>query len=251
MIRAEHIVKSFDGRVVLDDISAEFSPGITNLIIGQSGSGKTVLLKSLVGLHKIDSGSIYYDDVEFNRLPFKEMKAIREKVGMIFQGGALLDSSNVEENVRLPLDLFKSMPEDEKRDRVNFCLKRVNLGNVNRLYPAELSGGMIKRVAIARAIVLNPQYLFCDEPNSGLDPMTSVLIDNLIHEITQEYNITTVINTHDMNSVLEIGEHILFIYKGRKWWEGSKHDILDADNRELNDFVFASAMAKRAKKAGL
>ena len=251
MIRAEHIVKSFDGRVVLDDISAEFSPGITNLIIGQSGSGKTVLLKSLVGLHKIDSGSIYYDDVEFNRLPFKEMKAIREKVGMIFQGGALLDSSNVEENVRLPLDLFTSMPEDEKRDRVNFCLKRVNLGNVNRLHPAELSGGMIKRVAIARAIVLNPQYLFCDEPNSGLDPMTSVLIDNLIHEITQEYNITTVINTHDMNSVLEIGEHILFIYKGRKWWEGSKHDILDADNRELNDFVFASAMAKRAKKAGL
>ena len=251
MIRAEHIVKSFDGRVVLDDISTEFSPGITNLIIGQSGSGKTVLLKSLVGLHKIDSGSIYYNDVEFNRLPFKEMKAIREKVGMIFQGGALLDSSNVEENVRLPLDLFTSMPEDEKRDRVNFCLKRVNLGNVNRLYPAELSGGMIKRVAIARAIVLNPQYLFCDEPNSGLDPMTSVLIDNLIHEITQEYNITTVINTHDMNSVLEIGEHILFIYKGRKWWEGSKHDILDADNRELNDFVFASAMAKRAKKAGL
>ena len=251
MIRAEHIVKSFDGRIVLDDISAEFSPGITNLIIGQSGSGKTVLLKSLVGLHKIDSGSIYYDDVEFNRLPFKEMKAIREKVGMIFQGGALLDSSNVEENVRLPLDLFTSMPEDEKRDRVNFCLKRVNLSTVNRLYPAELSGGMIKRVAIARAIVLNPQYLFCDEPNSGLDPMTSVLIDNLIHEITQEYNITTVINTHDMNSVLEIGEHILFIYKGRKWWEGSKHDILDADNRELNDFVFASAMAKRAKKAGL
>ena len=233
MIRAEHIVKSFDGRIVLDDISAEFSPGITNLIIGQSGSGKTVLLKSLVGLHKIDSGSIYYDDVEFNRLPFKEMKAI------------------LEENVRLPLDLFTSMPEDEKRDRVNFCLKRVNLSNVNRLYPAELSGGMIKRVAIARAIVLNPQYLFCDEPNSGLDPMTSVLIDNLIHEITQEYNITTVINTHDMNSVLEIGEHILFIYKGRKWWEGSKHDILDADNRELNDFVFASAMAKRAKKAGL
>ena len=250
MIRAEHIVKSFDGRIVLDDISAEFSPGITNLIIGQSGSGKTVLLKSLVGLHKIDSGSIYYDDVEFNRLPFKEMKAIREKVGMIFQGGALLDSSNVEENVRLPLDLFTSMPEDEKRDRVNFCLKRVNLSTVNRLYPAELSGGMIKRVAIARAIVLNPQYLFCDEPNSGLDPMTSVLIDNLIHEITQEYGITTVINTHDMNSVLEIGEHILFIYKGRKWWEGSNHDILDADNRELNDFVFASALAKRAIKAG-
>ena len=249
MIRAEHIVKSFDGRIVLDDISAEFSPGITNLIIGQSGSGKTVLLKSLVGLHKIDSGSIYYDDVEFNRLPFKEMKAIREKVGMIFQGGALLDSSNVEENVRLPLDLFTSMPEDEKRDRVNFCLKRVNLSNVNRLYPAELSGGMIKRVAIARAIVLNPQYLFCDEPNSGLDPQTSIVIDNLIHEITREYGITTIINTHDMNSVMEIGEKIVYIHDGRKWWEGTKDDILHADNRELNDFVFASAMAKRAKLA--
>lgn len=249
MIRAEHIVKSFDGRIVLDDISAEFSPGITNLIIGQSGSGKTVLLKSLVGLHKIDSGSIYYDDVEFNRLPFKEMKAIREKVGMIFQGGALLDSSNVEENVRLPLDLFTSMPEDEKRDRVNFCLKRVNLSNVNRLYPAELSGGMIKRVAIARAIVLNPQYLFCDEPNSGLDPQTSIVIDNLIHEITREYNITTIINTHDMNSVMEIGEKIVYIHEGRKWWEGTKDDILHADNPELNDFVFASAMAKKAKLA--
>ena len=250
MIRAEHIVKSFDGRVVLDDISAEFSPGITNLIIGQSGSGKTVLLKSLVGLHKIDSGRIYYGDVCFSSLPFKELKAIREQVGMIFQGGALLDSSNVEENVRLPLDLFTSQSMEEKQERVNFCLKRVNLENVNRLYPAELSGGMIKRVAIARAIVLNPKYLFCDEPNSGLDPMTSVLIDNLIHEITQEYDITTIINTHDMNSVMEIGEPILFIYTGKKWWEGTNRDILDADNRELNEFVFASAMAKRAKKAG-
>ena len=225
MIRAEHIVKSFDGRVVLNDISADFAPGITNLIIGQSGSGKTVLLKSLVGLHKIDSGNIYYNDVCFNRLPFKERKAIREEVGMIFQGGALLDSSNVEENVRLPLDLFTTMSMSEKRDRVNFCLKRVNLGDV-----------------------LNPKYLFCDEPNSGLDPMTSVLIDNLIQEITQEYNITTIINTHDMNSVMEIGEHIIFIHQGQKWWEGTKHDILHADNRELNDFVFASAMAKRARE---
>ena len=248
MIRAEHIVKSFDGRVVLNDISADFAPGITNLIIGQSGSGKTVLLKSLVGLHKIDSGNIYYNDVCFNRLPFKERKAIREEVGMIFQGGALLDSSNVEENVRLPLDLFTTMSMSEKRDRVNFCLKRVNLGDVNHLYPAEISGGMIKRVAIARAIVLNPKYLFCDEPNSGLDPMTSVLIDNLIQELTQEYNITTIINTHDMNSVMEIGEHIIFIHQGQKWWEGTKHDILHADNRELNDFVFASAMAKRARE---
>lgn len=251
MIKAEHIVKSFDGRTVLDDISVEFDAGQTNLIIGRSGSGKTVLLKSLVGLHEVDSGTIYYDDVCFTDLDFKARKRIRKNVGMIFQGGALLDSSTVEENVKLPLDLFTTQSEREKLERVNFCLRRVRLENANRLYPAELSGGMIKRVAIARAIVMNPRYLFCDEPNSGLDPMTSVLIDNLIHEITQEYNITTVINTHDMNSVLEIGEHILFIYKGRKWWEGSKHDILDADNRELNDFVFASAMAKRAKKAGL
>ena len=247
MIRAEHIVKSFDGRVVLNDISATFHTGTTNLIIGQSGSGKTVLLKSLVGLHPIDSGSIYYDDVCFSQLGFREMKAIRREVGMLFQGGALLDSSNVEENVRLPLDLFTNQSLEEKRERVHFCLKRVNLENVDHLYPAELSGGMIKRVAIARAIVLNPKYLFCDEPNSGLDPMTSVVIDNLIKEITEEYNITTIINTHDMNSVLEIGEHVLFIYKGNKWWEGTKHDILHTDNRELNDFVFASTMAKRAK----
>ena len=249
MIEVKNVTKSFEDKTVLFDISTKFHEGKTNLIIGQSGSGKTVLLKSLVGLHKIDSGNIYYNDVCFNTLPFAQLKAIRKEVGMLFQGGALLDSSNVEENVRLPLDLFTDMPMDEKRDRVNFCLKRVNLGNVNHLYPAELSGGMIKRVAIARAIVLNPKYLFCDEPNSGLDPMTSVLIDNLIHEITQEYNITTIINTHDMNSVMEIGEHIIFIYKGEKWWEGTKHDILHTDNRELNDFVFASAMAKRAKAA--
>lgn len=251
MIRAEHIVKSFDGRVVLNDITATFEPGKTNLIIGQSGSGKTVLLKSLVGLHPIDSGVIYYNDICYSQLSFTERKAIRREVGMIFQGGALLDSSNVEENVRLPLDLFTRLSMAEKRERVNFCLERVNLRNVEHLYPAELSGGMIKRVAIARAIVLNPKYLFCDEPNSGLDPMTSVVIDNLIKEITEEYNITTIINTHDMNSVMEIGEHILYIYKGQKWWEGTKHDILHADNPELNDFVFASAMAKRAKLAKL
>jgi len=248
MIRAEHIVKSFDGRTVLDDVSVEFETGKTNLIIGRSGSGKTVLLKTLVGLHEPGSGDVWYDDVNFTQLGFRERKAIRKDIGMIFQGGALLDSSTVEENVKLPLDLFTQQSEAEKLERVNFCLQRVRLENANKRFPAELSGGMIKRVAIARAIVLNPRYLFCDEPNSGLDPQTSIVIDNLIHGITQEYGITTIINTHDMNSVMEIGEKIVYIYEGRKWWEGTKDDILHADNPELNDFVFASAMAKRARR---
>ncbi len=248
MIRAEHIVKSFDGRTVLDDVSVEFETGKTNLIIGRSGSGKTVLLKTLVGLHEPDSGDVWYDDVNFTQLGFRERKAIRKDIGMIFQGGALLDSSTVEENVKLPLDLFTQQSEAEKLERVNFCLQRVRLENANKRFPAELSGGMIKRVAIARAIVLNPRYLFCDEQNSGLDPQTSIVIDNLIHGITQEYGITTIINTHDMNSVMEIGEKIVYIYEGRKWWEGTKDDILHADNPELNDFVFASAMAKRARR---
>lgn len=247
MIKAEHITKSFDGRVVLNDVSATFEAGQTNLIIGKSGSGKTVLLKCLVGLHEVDSGCIWYDQVDFTHLGFKERKTIRRDIGMIFQGGALLDSSTVEENVKLPLDLFTDQSEKEKLERVNFCLQRVRLSNANHLYPAELSGGMIKRVAIARAIVMNPRYLFCDEPNSGLDPQTAIVIDNLIQEITQEYGITTIINTHDMNSVMEIGEKVIFIYQGRKWWEGTKKDILHTDNQELNDFVFASAMAKRAK----
>ncbi|MBQ8307802.1 MAG: ATP-binding cassette domain-containing protein [Alistipes sp.] len=247
MIKADHLIKTFDGRTVLKDISTTFETGKTNLIIGKSGSGKTVLLKSLVGLHDVDSGSVWYDDVNFSSLGFSERKAIRKDIGMIFQGGALLDSSTVEENIKLPLDLFTEQSEEEKLERVNFCLKRVNLEKANRLYPSELSGGMIKRTAIARAIVLNPRYLFCDEPNSGLDPQTSIVIDNLIREITEEYNITTIINTHDMNSVMEIGEKIVFIYEGHKWWEGSKEDILEADNRELSDFVFASAMAKRAR----
>lgn len=247
MIKTEHLTKSFDGKVVLDDISTTFQQGKTNLIIGQSGSGKTVLLKCLVGLHKVDRGNIYYDDTCFNMLGINDMRNIRQHVGMIFQGGALLDASTVEENVRLPLDFFTDMTMEEKECRVNACLNRVKLVNANNLYPAEISGGMIKRTAIARAMVMNPKYLFCDEPNSGLDPKTSVIIDNLIKDITEEYDMTTIINTHDMNSVMEIGDTIIYIYEGKKWWSGSKDDILHADNKELNEFVFASAMAKRAK----
>ena len=249
MIKGEHIYKSFDGRTILEDISVEFESGKTNLIIGRSGSGKTVLLKTLVGLHELDSGSIFYDGKNYTALSFVEKKLVRREVGMIFQGGALLDSSTVYENVRLPLDMFTDKSSAEKDKRVKECLARVELSHAGHLYPSELSGGMIKRAAIARAIVLNPKYLFCDEPNSGLDPQTSIVIDNLIHDITVEYNITTIINTHDMNSVMEIGDKIIYIHQGKKWWEGTKEDILHADNKELNDFVFASAMAKRAKKS--
>ena len=249
MIKGEHLYKSFDGRTILEDISVEFESGKTNLIIGRSGSGKTVLLKTLVGLHDPDSGNIFYDEKNYTALSFAERKLVRRELGMIFQGGALLDSSTVYENVRLPLDMFTDKSSAEKDRRVKECLERVELSHAGHLYPSELSGGMIKRAAIARAIVLNPKYLFCDEPNSGLDPQTSIVIDNLIHDITVEYNITTIINTHDMNSVMEIGEKIVFIYEGEKWWEGSKDDILHADNKELGDFVFASAMAKRARNA--
>ena len=248
MIKGEHIYKYFDGRTILEDISVEFESGKTNLIIGRSGSGKTVLLKTLVGLHEPDSGNIFYDGKNYTALSFADRKAVRREVGMIFQGGALLDSSTVYENVRLPLDMFTNKTSAEKDKRVKECLARVELSHAGHLYPSELSGGMIKRAAIARAIVLNPKYLFCDEPNSGLDPQTSIVIDNLIHDITVEYNITTIINTHDMNSVMEIGEKIVYIHQGKKWWEGTKEDILHADNKELNDFVFASAMAKRAKQ---
>lgn len=248
MIKGEHIYKSFDGRTILEDISVQFESGKTNLIIGRSGSGKTVLLKTLVGLHEPDSGNIFYDDKNYTALSFAERKLVRREVGMIFQGGALLDSSTVYENVRLPLDMFTNRTSAEKDKRVKECLARVELSHAGHLYPSELSGGMIKRAAIARAIVLNPKYLFCDEPNSGLDPQTSIVIDNLIHDITVEYNITTIINTHDMNSVMEIGEKIVYIHQGKKWWEGTKEEILHADNKELNDFVFASAMAKRAKQ---
>lgn len=247
MIKTVDLCKSFDGREVLSNINATFYPGKTNLIIGRSGSGKTVLLKSLVGLHKISSGQILYDKICFNKCSLIEMRQIRKEVGMIFQGGALLDASTVEENVRFPLDLFTDWSMEEKTERVNFCLERVSLVNSNHLFPSELSGGMVKRTAIARAIVMNPKYLFCDEPNSGLDPLTSVLIDNLIHEITQEYNITTIVNTHDMNSVMEIGDTVKFIYEGKLWWEGSSDDILASKNRELDEFVFASAMARKVK----
>jgi phospholipid/cholesterol/gamma-HCH transport system ATP-binding protein len=248
MIELRHVCKSFNGLPILKDISVTFHTGKTNLVIGASGSGKTVLLKSIIGLHEIDTGEILYDGREFTGLNFKEKKGIRKEIGMLFQGSALFDSSTVEENVRFPLDLFSEMTPEEKLERTNFCLQRVNIINKNHLYPAELSGGMKKRVAIARAIALNPKYLFCDEPNSGLDPQTAILIDNLISEITQEFNMTTVVNTHDMNSVMEIGDKVMFIFDGEKAWEGSKEDILKAENIHLNDFVFATNLAKRIKE---
>lgn len=248
MIRAINISKSFSDTLVLDNVSVTFEKGKTNLIIGQSGSGKTVLLKSIVGLHDVDEGEIWFDDRLYTSLSFKARKEIRKEIGMLFQGSALFDSSTVEENVKFPLDMFSEMTTREKLNRVNFCLERVNITNANRLYPSELSGGMKKRVAIARAIALNPRYLFCDEPNSGLDPQTGIVIDMLISEITKEYNITTVVNTHDMNSVMEIGEKVVFIYEGRKLWEGSNSEILETNCKELNDFVFATNLAKKLKQ---
>jgi len=249
MIRAENITKSFAGREVIRDISAVFEPGQTNLIIGKSGSGKTVFLKCLVGLLEVDEGKIFYNDVQFTGLDFKARKEIRKDMGMLFQGSALFDSMTVEENVRFPLDMFTGMSNEEKLERVNFCLDRVHIVNSNKLFPAELSGGMKKRVAIARAIALKPKYLFCDEPNSGLDPRTSIVIDELIREITVELNMTTIVNTHDMNSVMENGEKIIFIEEGEKCWEGNKNEILKSDCKMLNDFVFANALARQLKES--
>jgi phospholipid/cholesterol/gamma-HCH transport system ATP-binding protein len=247
MIEVKNLTKKFDDKIVLDDVSVIFEQGKTNLIIGQSGSGKTVLLKSIVGLHSVDQGEIWYGNRQYNALNFKQKKEIRKEIGMLFQGAALFDSSTVEENVMLPLDMFTDMNFSDKLDRVNFCLGRVNLTNVNSLYPSELSGGMKKRVAIARAIALNPKFLFCDEPNSGLDPQTGIVIDNLIKNITEEFNITTIVNTHDMNSVMEIGDKVVFIYEGKKIWEGSNNEILSTDCKELNDFVFATNLAKKLR----
>jgi len=248
MIEARHISLTFGENKVLDDISFQFEVGKTNLIIGQSGSGKTVLVKSLVGLLVPDEGEIMYDDRNFMAMGTRERRELRQEIGMLFQGGALFDSMTVEQHVMFPLNMFTNMTPAEKIDRVNFCLERVNLAGRNKLMPSELSGGMIKRVAIARAIALNPKYLFCDEPNSGLDPITSGVIDELIKEITEEFNTTTVINTHDMNSVLMIGENIAFIYKGRIGWSGTRHEILHTDNKELNEFIFATELTRRLKR---
>jgi phospholipid/cholesterol/gamma-HCH transport system ATP-binding protein len=251
MIRAENVVKSFNEQQVLKGINFTFEAGKTNLIIGRSGAGKTVLLKILVGLQMPTTGNIWYDDVNFTQLDKEGMRAIRMKIGMLFQGSALFDSLSVEKNVRFPLDMFTNLTNKEKLDRVNYCLERVNLQGSNKKFPSELSGGMQKRVGIARAIVLQPKYLFCDEPNSGLDPKTSIVIDELIKDITEENNITTIINTHDMNSVMEIGDNICFLHEGRLEWNGNRTEVLECDNEQLQSFIFASPFLQRLRKQAL
>ncbi len=248
MIEIKGINKTFGDRQVVKDVSFSFLQSKTNLIIGESGCGKTTIIKLMVGLHQIDSGEILYDGLNFPKLEANEKQEIRKQIGMLFQGGALFDSQTLEENVRFPLDMFTTLSKEEKLERVNFCLQRVKLEGKNDLYPAELSGGMKKRAALARAISNNPKYLFCDEPNSGLDPKTSIVIDELIKDITQEYNITTIIVTHDMNSVIQIGDNIMFVHKGENWWTGDKTQILDTNNKELFDFVFASEFMKATFK---
>lgn len=248
MIKITNIKKSFDDVTVLHGIDGEFKPGQTNLIIGTSGTGKSVLLKCMVGLVEPDEGEILYDGRDFIKANKNVRRDIRREIGMLFQGAALFDSKNVEKNVMFPLDMLTDMPKDEKLDKVNFALKRVGLENVNRKMPSEISGGMKKRVGIARAIVNNSRYLYCDEPNSGLDPQTAILIDHLISEITEEFNITTIVVTHDMNSVMEIGDHIIYMYKGKKYWEGSHQEILDANVKELEDFVYANKLMQAVKE---
>lgn len=249
MIEVRNLVKSFDGRDVLKGISMTFEEGKTNLIIGRSGSGKTVLLKNLIGLMRPTKGEILYDNRDLTKLSAHQMKALRQEMGMIFQGSALFDAMTVFENVYFPLDMFSTLSKGEKMKRAKSCLDRVNLADAGHLYPSEISGGMMKRAAIARAISLNPKYLFCDEPNSGLDPQTSLVIDELISDITKEYNITTIINTHDMNSVMNIGNKIFFIKEGNLEWEGTNKEILTTKNEALNDFVFASDLFKKVKAA--
>lgn len=240
MIRVEHVSKYFGDRLILDDIQTEFLPGKCNLIIGASGSGKSVLMKCMVGLLNPDQGAVTFDGRDFSKLEYDMKQEVRREIGMLFQGGALFDSLTVEQNVGFPLQMFSKLSKSEQKERVDFCLHKVNLEGKNTLFPSEISGGMKKRVGIARAIALNPKYLFCDEPNSGLDPVTSRVIDKLIEEITYEFGITTIINTHDMKTVFDMGESIIFIYKGKKWWEGTKNNLLSNNNPELQAFLEAS-----------
>lgn len=248
MIELVNITKRFGEHTVVENVSFKFYEGKTNLVIGESGSGKTTLLKVMVGLHKPNEGSVLYDGRDFTALDEKEKQTVRKEIGMLFQGGALFDSMTLEENVKFPLEMFTEMNDAEKLERVNFCLEKVQLVGKNALYPSELSGGMKKRAALARAIANSPNYLFCDEPNSGLDPKTSIVIDNLIRDITRELNMTTVIITHDMNSVMEIGENVMFIHKGKNWWTGTNDEVLNTNNKELYDFVFASEFIKKVYK---
>ena len=249
MIEVKNITKSFEGRTVLNDISAVFETGKTNLIIGRSGSGKTVLIKNIIGLMKPDSGEILYDGRDLTSMDKQELNMLRREMGMLFQGSALFDSMTVLENVMFPLNMFSKESYKDREKRAMFCLERVNLAEAEHLYPSEISGGMMKRAAIARAIALNPKYLFCDEPKSGLDPKPSLLIDDLIHDITTEYKMTTVINTHDMNSVMNIGENIIFIKEGVKEWQGTKDQVITSNNKALNDFIFASDLFRKVKEA--
>lgn len=248
MIEVKNITKSFEGRTVLNNISTVFEDGKTNLIIGRSGSGKTVMIKNIIGLMRPDSGQILYDGRDLTSMNKAELKSLRKEMGMLFQGSALFDSMTVLENVIFPLDMFSKDSSKERLKRAEFCLDRVNLSEAGHLYPSEISGGMMKRAAIARAIALNPKYLFCDEPNSGLDPKTSLLIDDLIHDITLEYKMTTVINTHDMNSVINIGDNIIFIKEGIKEWQGTKEEVITSNNKALNDFIFASDLFRKVKE---